>query len=150
MTETPFDAVLRYVSAFNDADVDAMAAACSETMHILDGMPPHVWHGPAAARTWWRDVMSESEHSGASDYHIVLGEPRHLDVNGAFGYVVVPASMTFSVNGTSRTQAGSTFTVALRKIGSGWALTAWSWSKGGATSLGDQADPSRLADGFSA
>ena len=130
MADSPFDAVRRYVAAFNAADIDAMAAACDDTMQILDGMPPHTWQGPTATRAWWRDVMAESEHLGFSGYHITLGDPSHVEDNGIFGYVVVPAAMAFSVAGAQRTQTGSTFTVALRNSGSGWRLTAWSWSKG--------------------
>ncbi|OAN38079.1 YybH family protein [Mycolicibacterium iranicum] len=130
MTQNPFDTVARYVDAFNDADVDAMAIECADPLQILDGMAPHVWQGPTATRDWWRDVLTEGEHLGASGYRISLDEPRHVDVTGESAYVVVPATMTFDLNGLSRTQTGSTFTVALRRQDGAWLMTAWSWSKG--------------------
>jgi hypothetical protein len=99
-------------------------------MQILDGMSPHVWQGPRAAEDWWTDVLSEGEHLGASGYRIALGEPRHVDVTGDYAYVVVPATMTFQVRGQPRTQTGSLYTVALRRIESDWRLTAWAWAKG--------------------
>ena len=71
-----------------------------------------------------------SEHVGASGYHITLGEPRHLDVIGDNAYVVVPATMTFNIQGKQVTQTGSIFTVALRKLGTEWRMTAWAWAKG--------------------
>ena len=80
----PMAAVRRYVDAFNNGDVKAMAATCAEPMQILDGMSPHVWQGPKAAEDWWRDVLTEGEHLGASGYHITLGEPRHVDVTGDY------------------------------------------------------------------
>jgi hypothetical protein len=43
-------AVRQYVDAFNSGDEQAMAAACADPMQILDGMSPHVWQGPTAAR----------------------------------------------------------------------------------------------------
>lgn len=43
---------------------------------------------------------------------------------------VIPASMSFALNGIEQTQTGSTFTVALRRVDARWLLTAWSWSKG--------------------
>ena len=58
----PMAAVRRYVDAFNNGDVKAMAATCAEPMQILDGMSPHVWQGPKAAENWWRDVLTEGEH----------------------------------------------------------------------------------------
>lgn len=123
-------AVREYVTAFNDGDVDAMAAMCADPMQILDGMAPHVWQGSTAARDWWRDVLVEGEHLGASGYRIALDDPRHVDVTGDSGYVVVPASMTFDLRGTEIRQTGSVFTVALRRVDGAWRLTAWAWAKG--------------------
>lgn len=65
-----------------------------------------------------------------SGYRITLGEPHHADVTGDNAYVVVPASMTFTIQGKQVTQTGSIFTVALRKLGTEWRLTAWAWAKG--------------------
>ena len=123
-------AVRQYVDAFNNADPKAMAAACADPMQILDGMSPHVWQGPTAAEDWWRDVLTEGEHLGASGYRIALDEPKHVDVTGEYAYVVLPATMTFDLRGTKVTQTGSLWTVGLRKVASGWRLTAWAWAKG--------------------
>ncbi|WP_229899118.1 nuclear transport factor 2 family protein [Streptomyces capoamus] len=92
MPNDPMTAVARYVDAFNRGDADAMAAQCADPMQILDGMAPHVWHGPTAGADWWRDVVAEGEHLGASQYRITLGEPRRVDVTGPHAYVVVPAT----------------------------------------------------------
>lgn len=59
-----------YVDAFNNADLNAMAAVCADPMQILDGMSPRVSQGPTATEDWWRDVLTEGEHLGASSYHI--------------------------------------------------------------------------------
>lgn len=126
----PMAVVRRYIDAFNRGDVDAMAAACADPMQILDGMAPHVWQGPTAARDWWRDVLTDGVHIGASGYRVTLGEPRHVDVKGEFGYVVVPTTMAFDLKGQKIVQNGGVFTVALRIGDDGWRLTAWAWSKG--------------------
>ena len=75
-------------------------------------------------------MLAEGEHVGASGYQITLGVPRHVDVTGDNAYVVVPATMTFNIQGKQVTQTGSMFTVALRKLGTEWRLTAWAWAKG--------------------
>ena len=129
-SDDPMKAVVQYVDAFNDGDSAGMAATCADPMQILDGMSPHVWQGPTAASDWWRDVVAEGEHLGASGYDISLGEPQHVDVNGDYAYVVVPATMTFDLRGQQVVQRGSVYTVALRKIGPDWLLTAWAWAKG--------------------
>lgn len=126
----PLQTVRQYIDRFNHGDVKGMGSVCADPMQILDGMAPHVWQGPTATEDWYRDVLLEGEHAGAGDYHITLGEPRHVDVTGDCAYVVVPASMTFKVRGQQVTQSGASFTVALRKLTAGWRIAAWTWAKG--------------------
>jgi hypothetical protein len=126
----PLAAVRSYIDCFNKGDAAGMAATCDVPMSILDGMPPHVWHGPAASQDWYRDVLITGEREGASDYVVDLGEPWHVNVTGAHAYVVVPTTMSFTVRGKRVKQSGSVFTVALRKLGAGWSLSAWAWAKG--------------------
>ena len=54
----------------------------------------------------------------------------HNNVTGDSAYVVVPATMTFTVHGKQVTQSGAVFTVALRKLAEGWRIAAWAWAKG--------------------
>ena len=108
-----------------------MAAAFAIPGSILDGMAPHVWHGPAAPLDWYRDVLAEGEHAGVSGYVVNVGDPRHSNITGDAAYVVVPASMKINVQGMEVTQTGATFTVALRKLPEGWRIAAWAWTKGG-------------------
>jgi hypothetical protein len=107
-----------------------MVTCFADQAAILDGMAPHLWHGPSAARDWYRDVLAEGEHLGARDYHVTLGEPTHSDVSGARAYVVVPAEMNFNLNGRPIAQTGATLTVALERQGEDWRIAAWAWTKG--------------------
>ncbi|MFJ8360329.1 hypothetical protein [Streptomyces sp. NPDC093984] len=66
MPNDPIAAVVQYVAAFNRGDAKAMAATCADPMQILDGMAPHVWQGPTASEDWWRDVLTEGAHLGAT------------------------------------------------------------------------------------
>lgn len=129
-TAGPMEAVRHYIAGFNKGDVNTMAAICAVPMSILDGMAPHVWHGPTASEDWYRDVLVEGEHLGAAGYFVELGEPRHVNVTGDSAYVVVTTTMTFKLQGKQITQTGATFTVALRRVGDDWRLAAWAWSKG--------------------
>jgi ketosteroid isomerase-like protein len=130
MTDTPLGAVHTYLDAFNAGDPVAMSAAFVPDGSILDGMAPHLWLGPTAVADWYRDVMAESAHLGASGYQVTLGEPLHNDTTGDAAYVVLPATMSFDLNGTQVTQTGAMFTVALRKLADGWRVAAWAWAKG--------------------
>jgi hypothetical protein len=93
-------------------------------------MAPHLWLGPTVSQDWYRDVLLEGEQHGASGYFVTLGEPLHNDTTGQSAYLVVPATMTFKVNGQQVTQSGARFTLALRKLTEGWRIAAWAWAKG--------------------
>ena len=123
-TAEPVAAVRRYIEGINKGDVKAMAATCAVPMSILDGMAPHVWHGPTASEDWYRDAMTEGEHLGAADYSVALGEPLHVQITGDSAYVLVPATMKFKLRGHPITQSGATFTVALHKSVVGWRIAA--------------------------
>src|SRR4029077_13280210 len=130
-TKDPMATVRQYIDAFNKGDVKAMVVSCADPMSILDGMAPHVWHGPTASQDWYKDVLTEGEHLGASGSFVTLGEPKHQNVTGDAAYVVVPATMTFNLRGKQVTQTGATFVVALRRLPEGWRTAAWPWAKGG-------------------
>jgi hypothetical protein len=129
-TDTPLVAVQQYIDAFNRGDADLMASTFDSAGSILDGMAPHLWQGPTAARDWYRDVLVEGEQHGAAGYFVTLGEPTQNDITGDSAYVVVPTTMTFDVGGNTLTQTGAFFTVALRELGEGWRIAAWAWTKG--------------------
>jgi ketosteroid isomerase-like protein len=123
-------AIRRYIDAFNIGDAKAMAACFAVPGLILDGMAPHVWHGPTVAEDWYRDVLVEAAHHKATDYFVTLGAPRHADVTGDSAYVVIPATMTFKIHGRQVTQSGAIFTTALRKSAGAWRIASWAWAKG--------------------
>jgi hypothetical protein len=129
----PIAAVRQYLDGFNKGDAKVMASAFANPGSILDGMAPHVWHGPTAAEDWYRDVLIEGKQHGASDYSVAVGEPLHNNVTGDSAYIVLPATMTFKLGDKQITQSGSIFTVALRKVAEGWRIAAWAWAKGTAS-----------------
>jgi hypothetical protein len=130
MTSTPLQAVRQYIDGFNNCDVDVMAATFDAQGSILDGMAPHLWLGPTAAKDWYRDVLVEGEQHGAGGYVVTLGEPLHNNVTEDSAYVVVPTTMTFDLDGKQATQTGAMFTAALRRRPDGWRIAAWAWTKG--------------------
>jgi hypothetical protein len=70
--EDPVATVRQYIDAFNRADTKAMAACFAVPGLILDGLAPHVWHGPTASEDWYRDVLVAAEHEGATDYFVTF------------------------------------------------------------------------------
>lgn len=128
--ETQTEVIQRYVDAFNRGDLEAMAAAFGSPATILDGMAPHIWHGPNAPRDWFKAALVEGEQHSVSDYLITLGKPLHDNVTQDDAYVVVPASFSYKVRGQPVLQKGAFLTVVLHRSAEGWRMKAWAWTKG--------------------
>jgi len=125
----PIDKVRQYITAFNDGDADGMAACFALPGSILDGMAPHVWTGPTAPRDWYRDVLIEGEHYGATGYTLTLNDVLRNDMHGDNTYMVISAILTFELKGGPIETPGL-FTAVLHKAGDEWLIRAWAWAKG--------------------
>jgi ketosteroid isomerase-like protein len=104
-------------------------AVCDSPVSILDEFPPHVWHGPTACADWFKGLVDYNQKSGITDGVATLGAPWTVDVTGDRAYVVLPAVYTFKQHEKPVNEAHAVFTVALRKTGAGWRITAWTWSR---------------------
>lgn len=129
-TDDPVATVHQYADALNRNDAKTMTAVFAVPGSILDGMAPHVWQGPTASQDWYRDVLTDSQKHGVTEIFVKLGQPLHNDITGDSAYVVVPATMTFKVQGQTVTQSGAMFTVALRRVAEKWRIASWAWAKG--------------------
>jgi hypothetical protein len=123
------ETVRLYIAAFNSGYADGMAACFANPGSILDGMAPHVWTGATATRDWYRDVLIEGEHHGATDYALTLGEIHRNDLNGGSAYIVLSATLTFNLKGQPMETPGL-FTVVLHDIDDAWLIRSWAWAKG--------------------
>jgi hypothetical protein len=126
--DQPIAVVQQYIDAFNRGDAKAMDGLCENPTSILNGMAPHVRHGPTATQDWHKDVLAEGEHLSVNDYRVILGNALHAAVTGGAAYVVVPATMTFTLKEKQVTQSGAFSTAALRKLPAGWLLANWAWT----------------------
>jgi ketosteroid isomerase-like protein len=125
----PLTTVQNYVDAFNRGDADGMASCFGLPGSILDGMAPHIWTGPTAPRDWYRDVLIEGEHHGASAYTLTLGDVQRNDVTGDSVYLIFSAALTFQLKGQTMATPGL-YTVVLNNTADGWLIQAWAWAKG--------------------
>ena len=121
--------VNQFIDGFNKGDTKTALAACASPASIIDEFPPYVWSGATACADWARDYDAASKKDKITDQAVKLGKPKHVDVSGDRGYVVVPANYSFKLDGKPTAENGSLFTVALLKGADGWRITAWTWSK---------------------
>jgi hypothetical protein len=86
--------------------------------------------GTAAPRDWYAQFITDSAELGATEHHVTIGAPVHNAVTRNTAYVVVPAVLSFYMDGALRTTAGPHFTVSLRRRDGVWRIDVWTWSLG--------------------
>jgi ketosteroid isomerase-like protein len=122
--------VQRYDDAFNANDKAAASALCAPDAVIIDDFAPHVWRGPNACSVWWDALGAYDASQGIGDpSHVKIGTPWRNVITGDRAYIVVPATYDYMQHGKSVVEAGSIWTLVLRKTASGWLITGWAWGQ---------------------
>ena len=121
--------VHQFVDGFNKGDTKTALAACADQTSIIDEFPPYEWHGAGACSKWMNDYDADAKKNGITDGIVMLGKPRHIDINEDRAYVVVPSNYTFKEKGKTAKETGSMLTLALQKGEIGWRITGWAWAK---------------------
>jgi ketosteroid isomerase-like protein len=119
----------QFLEAFNNGDVKAANAVCSDITEILDDFAPYEWHGAGTCATWMAAYDADAKVKGITDPHVTFGAPRHLDVAGDHAYVVLPSDYVYKEKGKPVHESESTITITLKKGATGWRMTGWAWSK---------------------
>ena len=119
--------VRHWVAAFNQGDMQSMAATCTDQASIIDDFPPHVWTGAGACTRWASDFQNFVKATGSSDAAISVGKPWHVDITGDLADVVAPTNYSFKHKGTP-VQQGGVVTIILQKGSAGWQMIGWAWA----------------------
>lgn len=117
----------RAVAAFNAGDEAAWSATCTSPAAVIDDFPPHFWHGGSACAKWWAAYQANARANGISGGTVALGKPSHVAVDGNSGYMVVPATYSYRLDGKPTSEAGLFAVTFTRKAGR-WFISAWSWA----------------------
>lgn len=117
----------QFIDGFNKGDQKSATAAFAPTsLALIDEVPPFVWVGPKALQAWIKDLAAHDKKSGVTDQKVTLGEATRTITSGDRGYVVVPATYTYSERGAARREPAQ-MTYSLQKGPHGWKITGWAW-----------------------
>ena len=122
--------VHQWVEGINKGDMKSALAPCADEVAIIDGFSPYEWHGPGACGKWGSAYDAWVAKDGVTNATMTPGKARHVDVEGAHAYVVLPVSYAFKEHGKPMKQTGTLLTMSLAKGSSGWRIAGWSWADG--------------------
>lgn len=119
----------KFLEAFNTGDIAGAAAthASEADLSITDEVPPFLWRGAQAVKTWAADLERDAQKQGITDQKVSIGAATRVETDGDGAYVVVPSVYTFKQAGVAmRESAQMTFT--LKKGAGGWLIHGWTWT----------------------
>jgi len=120
-------AVHQFIDSFNKGDVPAAEAAHTSSVVIIDEMPPYLWEGPGAFKSWLGDLTKYDQAAGNTGGHMKLGEVIREEVSDDRAYVVMHALYTFQKHAVPMQEAAQ-MTFALRKEAAGWRIGGWAFA----------------------
>lgn len=119
--------VHQFLDGFNRNDLKNAVTACAPQSSVIDDFPPHAWQGNGCAQ-WAESYAAFAKAQGATGGVVTIAPPTRLSVDGNTAYVVAPATFSYKLHGKPVTEPGATFTLALKRIGGNWKITAWAWA----------------------
>jgi ketosteroid isomerase-like protein len=119
--------VHQWVESFNKGDGKAAASFCADGALIIDDFAPHVWQGPGACASWYKDYSAFTARAQITGASVALGKRQHLDVDSGYAYLVIPTTLSYAKAGQPVTDK-ALVTMSLKKGTAGWQITGWAWA----------------------
>jgi SnoaL-like domain len=121
--------IQKFIDTFNKGDMAAASAthAAEADLVIIDEVPPYLWRGSQAFKTWSTDLDSDAKKQGITDPMVTLSAPTRTETTGDHAYVVVPAVYTYKQRGVAMREQAQ-MTVTLKKGAGGWLIHGWTWT----------------------
>ena len=116
-----------YIAAFNGGDWERAASCFTPGAIIIDNSPPFTWSGPDAFRRWLHENQTGWARTGITSVSIGAGRMSSVQMTDVAGYVVVPASESFTQGGRHVSQPGR-FTFTLAREAGVWRIAGWAWT----------------------
>jgi hypothetical protein len=111
----------------NKGDGKTGASYCADGVVILDDFAPHIWQGPGACASWYKEYEAFAAKGQITAASVALGKARHLDVDSDYAYLVMPVTLTYT-KADKPISDKAIVTMSLKKGSSGWQITGWAWA----------------------
>ena len=121
--------ITKFIDAFNKGDMAGAAAthASEADLVIVDEVPPFLWRGAQALKTWAADLEADAKKHGLTDQKVTLSPATRVESNGREAYVVVPAVFSYK-QGNVAMRENAHMTFALKEDAAGWLIHGWTWT----------------------
>ncbi|HEX2340595.1 MAG TPA: nuclear transport factor 2 family protein [Vicinamibacterales bacterium] len=122
--------IQKFIDSFNKGDMAGAASthAAEADLTIIDEVPPFLWRGPQAFKSWSADLDADAKKRGITEPSVTIKAATRSESNGDdSAYVIVPAVYSFKERGVSMRESAQ-MTFVLKKGSTGWLIHGWTWT----------------------
>ena len=117
------------LGGFNNKDSVRYNSAFSQDAIVIDGIAPYRWTGPNAPARWFSDAEKWVHEFGVENENIACDRIIHASVVGTHAYVVLYATLSFSLKGGQTDSRPGILTFTFGKQGDMWKVESQSWGR---------------------
>lgn len=117
------------LDGFNNKDSVLYNSAFSRDAIVIDGIAPYRWTGPNAPARWFSDAEKWVHEFGVENENIACDKIVHAAVVGTHAYVVLSATLSFSLKGGQTGSRPGILTFTFGKQGDKWKVESQSWGR---------------------
>jgi Domain of unknown function (DUF4440) len=116
------------LTAFNGKNSALFESTFGGEVVILDGMAPYRWTGLNAQGRWFADAERWAHELGVANENIAYDRIAHAEVVGTHAYLVLSATLSFTLNGERGSRRGI-LTYTFVKQGGEWKIESQAWGR---------------------
>ena len=117
------------LSGFNSKDSARYTSAFGGDAIVIDGIAPYRWTGPNAPGRWFSDAEKWVHEFGVENETIVCDQIFHAAVVGSNAYVVLSATLSFTLKAGQSGSRPRILTFTFAKQGDEWKVQSQAWGR---------------------
>jgi ketosteroid isomerase-like protein len=119
----------KVLGGFNNKDSVLYNSAFSRDAVVIDGIAPYRWTGPNAPARWFSDAEKWVHDFGVENENIACDRIVHAAVVGTHAYVVLSATLSFSLKGGQTGSRPGILTFTFGQQGDKWMVETQAWGR---------------------
>jgi len=119
----------KVLSGFNNKDSALYTSAFGSDAVVIDGIAPYRWTEPNAPARWLSDAEKWLHDFGVEKETLVCDRITHAAVSGTHAYVVLSATLTFSLKSGQSSGRSGILTFTFAKQGDEWKVESQAWAR---------------------
>lgn len=119
----------RVLRGFNNKDSVLYNSAFSRDAVVIDGIAPYLWTGPNAQARWFSDAEQWVRDFGVESETIVCDRIAHSTVGETHAYVVLSATLFFTLKAGGSGSRPGILTFTFMKQADTWKVESQAWGR---------------------